>query len=137
MCTGACFLKNYNAGGHSMLSSGLQEAASRPASGAAAAFKPHAAGPGATGSSGGTGSAYVGAYGASSGTGAAAGGRAGAGAGIMGAPLRPAPAVSLHDPHHPEAVVLNADEWAGGQGIKSGRPVAPVVVDPYLARHLR
>ncbi|BDA44096.1 DNA repair and recombination protein RAD54B [Coccomyxa sp. Obi] len=37
----------------------------------------------------------------------------------------------LHDPHAPDALVLNLHEWQGGKG------AAPVVVDPYLGKHLR
>ena len=47
----------------------------------------------------------------------------------------PAP---LYDPTHPDAVVLNAEQWAGGAGrLPGGRPAAAVVVDPFVARHLR
>lgn len=46
-------------------------------------------------------------------------------------------AAPLHDATRTDAVVLNAAEWAGGKGLRQGRLVTPVVVDPYLARHLR
>lgn len=42
----------------------------------------------------------------------------------------------LHDPSAPEAVLLNAEQWKAGSQ-SGGSPVVPVVVDPYLARHLR
>lgn len=58
-----------------------------------------------------------------------AGGPAGGGASGGG----PAAAPML-DPSHPDAVLVNGAQWAGGEGrLPSGRPVVPVVVDPYLA----
>ncbi|KIZ01995.1 DNA repair and recombination protein RAD54B [Monoraphidium neglectum] len=67
---------------------------------------------------------------------AAAGrGRGGVGGAGGGAGASPAP---LYDPTHPDAVLLNGEQWAGGEGrLRSGRAVVPVVVDPYLSRHLR
>lgn len=59
---------------------------------------------------------------------------AGAGAGAAPPPRPP----GVHDPAAPGAVVLNAAQWAGGSGRDSaGRPVAPVVLDPYLRRSMR
>ncbi|PNH03572.1 DNA repair and recombination protein RAD54B [Tetrabaena socialis] len=44
----------------------------------------------------------------------------------------------LHDATQPGAVVLNVAQWSGGRGrLPGGKPALPVVVDPYLARHLR
>jgi DNA repair and recombination protein RAD54B len=35
-------------------------------------------------------------------------------------------------------VLLNAEQWANGSGrLSNGRAVVPVVVDPFLARHMR
>ena len=49
----------------------------------------------------------------------------------------PAPS-SLYDPHAPDAMILNRAQWAEGRGkLPDGRPVLPVVVDPYLASKLR
>ncbi|KAI7843688.1 hypothetical protein COHA_002588 [Chlorella ohadii] len=57
-------------------------------------------------------------------------------AGAGGAPAE-APR-ALHDPHAEGAIVLNEQQWAGGTGrLAKGRPVCPVVLDPYLGRHLR
>jgi hypothetical protein len=63
---------------------------------------------------------------------AAAGrGRGGVGGAGGGAGASPAP---LYDPTHPDAVLLNGEQWAGGEGrLRSGRAVVPVVVDPYLS----
>lgn len=62
-----------------------------------------------------------------------AGGAAGA-----GGPSTPAAPPPLFDPRGPDAVVLNLAQWAEGAGkLPSGRPVVPVVVDPYIARSLR
>lgn len=54
-------------------------------------------------------------------------GTAGAGGGAAGAQLAAAP--PLYDPSHPDAVLLNGDQWALGEGrLRSGRPVTPVLV---------
>jgi DNA repair and recombination protein RAD54B len=61
-----------------------------------------------------------------------------AAAGGGGGPSAPAAPAPLFDPRAPEAVVLNQEQWAEGAGkLPSGRPVVPVVVDPYIARSLR
>jgi hypothetical protein len=63
-----------------------------------------------------------------------AGARGGGGAGAAAPPRPP----GVHDPAAPGAVVLNAAQWAGGAGLDAaGRPVAPVVLDPYLRRSMR
>ncbi|GLC51026.1 hypothetical protein PLESTB_000458000 [Pleodorina starrii] len=63
--------------------------------------------------------------------------RSAAGAGA-GAAAAAAVAPGLHDPTAAGAVVLNSTQWDGGRGrMRDGRPVAPVVIDPYLGRHLR
>ncbi|GLI69785.1 hypothetical protein VaNZ11_014483, partial [Volvox africanus] len=50
----------------------------------------------------------------------------------------PGSAQGLHDPSAPGAVILNASQWDGGRGrLRDGRPVFPVVIDPYIGRHLR
>lgn len=59
----------------------------------------------------------------------------GASANVQAPPARP-----MHDPHAPDAVVLNAEQWAGGAGKdegRSGTPIIPVVLDPFLSRRLR
>jgi len=49
------------------------------------------------------------------------GGRLGAAGGGSPAPL--------FDPTHPDAVLLNGSQWAGGEGkLRNGRSVVPVVV---------
>jgi DNA repair and recombination protein RAD54B len=66
--------------------------------------------------------------------GAAPRGIGGAGAGAAPSPRPP----GVHDPAAPGAVVLNAAQWTGGAGLDAtGRPVAPVVLDPYLRRSMR
>lgn len=66
--------------------------------------------------------------------GGAGGGGAAAAAG--GAPTE-APR-ALHDPRAEGAIILNEQQWAGGAGQPAkGRPVCPVVVDPYIGRQLR
>ncbi len=68
--------------------------------------------------------------------GGAGGGGAAAAAAAGGAPAE-APR-ALHDPHAEGAIVLNEQQWAGGTGrLAKERPVCPVVLDPYLGRHLR
>ncbi|KAL4434006.1 hypothetical protein ABPG75_000447 [Micractinium tetrahymenae] len=63
------------------------------------------------------------------------GGKAEGAAGTAGEPPR---AHALHDPAAEGAVLLNAAQYAGGKGLLApGRPVSPVVVDPYIGRHLR
>ncbi|KAG2487885.1 hypothetical protein HYH03_013467 [Edaphochlamys debaryana] len=60
----------------------------------------------------------------------------GAAGGAGSAP--PAAAQGLYDPRAPGAVVVNTIQWKGGQGkLRDGKPVTPVVVDPFLGRHLR
>lgn len=42
---------------------------------------------------------------------------------------------ALHDPHAANAVVLNRAQWSGGSGkLRNGRPVVPVVIDPWVTR---
>lgn len=67
-----------------------------------------------------------------------AGGAEGAAAAARaGTSTAPAPRW-LHDPTVEGATVLNAQQWNGGKGqLAGGRPVCPVVVDSYIARHLR
>ena len=44
----------------------------------------------------------------------------------------------LIDPNHPDAVVLNPGQWQNGDGkLKNGQSVMPVVIDPYIGRHMR
>lgn len=55
-----------------------------------------------------------------------------------GAAGEPPKAHALHDPAAEGAVLLNAAQYGGGKGLLApGRPVSPVVVDPYIGRHLR
>lgn len=55
-----------------------------------------------------------------------------------GAAGEPPKAHALHDPAAEGAVLLNAVQYAGGEGLLAPeRPVSPVVVDPYIGRHLR
>ncbi|KAI3434723.1 hypothetical protein D9Q98_002784 [Chlorella vulgaris] len=69
---------------------------------------------------------------------AGSGASSAAAAAAAAAAAKPEPARWLHDPHADNALVLNAQQWAGGSGTLSrGTPVVPVVVDSYLARHLR
>lgn len=61
-----------------------------------------------------------------------------AAAGAAAAPKAPPQAHALHDPRAEGAIVLNAAQWDGRRGsLARDRPVSPVVVDPYLGRHLR
>lgn len=54
------------------------------------------------------------------------------------APLSRPPPQQLHDPRAPGAVILNPDQWENGSRVDaSGHPVAAVVLDPLLARHMR
>ncbi|WIA33078.1 hypothetical protein OEZ86_006234 [Tetradesmus obliquus] len=47
-------------------------------------------------------------------------------------------ATALFDPAAPGAVVVNGQQWQEGKGkLSGGRPVVPVVIDPYVGRHLR
>lgn len=67
---------------------------------------------------------------------------AGAGAGSTARPGASSghgrPAASQYDPNQPGTMLLNEEMWKGGTGrLDSGRPVAPVFVDPYIGRHLR
>eukprot|EP00798_Chlamydomonas_sp_ICE-L_P002367 gene2367-8676_t len=57
----------------------------------------------------------------------------------LGGSEQPAAAVrGLHDPLAENALLLNADQWNAGKGLlANGRGVCPVVVDPFLTRHLR
>lgn len=69
---------------------------------------------------------------------AGSGASSAAAAAAAAAAAKPEPARWLHDPHADNALVLNAQQWAGGSGTLSrGALVCPVVVDSYLARHLR
>ena len=62
----------------------------------------------------------------------------GGAAAAAAAAAEPPKAFVLHDPHAEGAVLLNSGQWAGGRGMLArDKPVSPVVVDPYLARHLR
>lgn len=65
----------------------------------------------------------------------------GAGGGGAAAAAGSAPAEAprgLHDPRAEGAIILNEQQWAGGTGqLAKGRPVCPVVVDPYIGRQLR
>lgn len=66
------------------------------------------------------------------------GGPGGGAAQAAAAPKPPPQAHVLHDPRAEGALVLNAGQWDGGRGsLARERPVSPVVVDPYLGRHLR
>lgn len=95
--------------------------------GAGGSFKPPA---GATAGGGGGGFKRPGGLGAGGGGAAAAAGGGGS--------SEPPKAYMLHDPTAEGAVVLNSVQWAGSKGqLAPGRPVSPVVVDPYIARHLR
>lgn len=99
---------------------------------APAGFKRPAGGfkrPGGLGGSGGGGD---GGYSKPGGLG---GGRA---AGAAGAAAEPLKAQALHDPNAEGAVLLNAAQYACGNAqLAPGRSVSPVVVDPYIGRHLR
>lgn len=54
------------------------------------------------------------------------------------APNTKSVAYSIHNPHSPHAIILNADQWQQGNGKDShGRLVSPVILDPMLARQMR
>lgn len=121
--SGACFLKKGGRGG----AADVLAAAAMRGGAAAVGMKLGATGGGRLAPPARPGLASTGA----AATGAAAGGPKPAG--------RP-----LHDPSAAGAAVLNDCQWKGGAGMLAGgprggcgRPVVPVVLDPFLGRHMR